>query len=57
MITSLCAHSQGDMKSTRLAGTDPEFPAVSTSAPFDVDVTRWTFILGGNVAVGFCSPL
>jgi hypothetical protein len=57
MITSLSAHSQGDMQSTRQAGTDPLYPTVSVSSPFDVDMTRWTFILGGNVAVGFCSPM
>jgi hypothetical protein len=58
MITSLNAHSEGNMKSTLLEGLDDLFlDGAHRSARFDVDMNRWTFVLGGNVAVGFTSPL
>lgn len=58
IVNSLSAHAEADMKSTRLAGFGPlALPEVHVSVPFDVDLSRLTFILGGNVAVAFGSPL
>jgi hypothetical protein len=54
-FTSLFAHSKGDLESTLMPGF--EIPGWSSSSPYDVDWTRCTVMLGGNVAVGFSSPL
>jgi hypothetical protein len=56
LMTALCAHSEPNMNSTRLAGLDPAFPQVSVSYPFDVDMNRRNIVLGGNAAVSFASP-
>ena len=60
LFRSLNAHSEGNMKSTLLEGLEDDFlflDGAHRSARFDVDMNRWTFVLGGNVAVGFTSPL
>jgi hypothetical protein len=58
MLNMMTSHCEQNMDAYRYAGTGPvALPAVSVSVPFDVDLNRLSFSAGGNVAVGFTSPL
>jgi hypothetical protein len=51
MVNTLWAHGEATFTATR------DTPSLEIAAPFDMDLNRRSFIVGGNVAVAVQSPL